>query len=132
MRTTTFIKSRQASLLLAVTVALAACGGAIRTSTIRGHQVRIDTSRGDARTSMRIDQCPPRELHYDTDFSSWGLDGEVEGALFESPEDLAAQLIATGYDTRCQQGRAPTPDPEPDTRPVLTVPPPDEPGTTTE
>lgn len=86
--------------------ALSACGGALRTSTIRGHRVFVDASRGDARTTLRIDECAARELHYDTDFARWGLLGELDGALFESPEEAADQLITAGYASRCAPARA--------------------------
>jgi hypothetical protein len=98
--------SRPSLLYLLACLALAACGGALRTSTIRGHRVLVDASRGDTRTTLRIDDCAPRQLRYDEDFVSWGLDGELDGALFESPEAAAEQLIATGYSARCAPARA--------------------------
>lgn len=71
----------------------------------------VDTTHGNARTTLRIDECAPRTLRYDTDFDRWGLDGEMDGALFESPEEVAAQLIDVDYPARCR--------PTPTDRPVL-------------
>jgi len=109
MRTTETLATRRAELCLVVglTLALSGCGGAIRTSSIEGHRVRVDASRGESRTTLRIDQCPARPLIYDVDFDRWGLAGEMEGALFESPEELATQLISADFPARCQPRATP-------------------------
>lgn len=106
MRTTDSLASRYAGICLIACLALAACGGATRTSTIRGHRVLVDVSRGDSRTTLRIDECAARNLRYDTDFARFGLEGELDGALFESPEELAEELIGTGYASRCRPAAA--------------------------
>ncbi len=128
MRTTGSPRPRGVSLALVALLALAGCAASIRTSTIRGHRVLVDASRGAARTTLRIDECAARELRYDTDFVSWGLEGELDGALFESPEAAAEQLIATDYSARCGRASAPrTPLPA---RPLLADPPPSDPAST--
>ena len=104
MRTTDSRTSRYAGICLIA--CLAACGGTTRTSTIRGHRVLVDTSRGDSRTTLRIDECAARNLRYDTDFARFGLDGELDGALFESPEEVAEELIGAGYASRCRPALA--------------------------
>lgn len=126
MRTTGSPRPRGVSLALVALLALAGCAASIRTSTIRGHRVLVDASRGAARTTLRIDECAARELRYDTDFVSWGLEGELDGALFESPEAAAEQLIATGYSARC--GSTSAPRPTPPERPLLADPPPSDPA----
>ena len=106
MRTTDSCTPHLAGICLLICLALGACGGTTRTSTIRGHRVLVDVSRGDSRTTLRIDECAVRNLRYDTDFARFGLEGELDGALFESPEEVAEELIGAGYASRCRPALA--------------------------
>lgn len=91
--------------MLVVCSAVAGCGSGIRTSTILGHTVVVDTRRGNLGTTMQIDECPVG-LTYDTTFERWGAHGETYGALYETPERVAEQLITAGFADRCSRDAA--------------------------
>jgi hypothetical protein len=102
------------ALSLAAGAAQACGGGGVRTLVLDGTTVTIDESRGRAGTTMRVGRCAVRGLRYDADFEQWAVDGETDGALYETLDAVAARLVETGYARRCASARG-----EDGPRPVL-------------
>jgi hypothetical protein len=92
-----------AAALVVIAACVACGGGAVRTLVVSGTTVTIDESRGRGGTTMRVGDCPVRGLRYDEDFERWTVDGETDGALFETLDAVAARLVEVGYARRCER-----------------------------